>query len=153
MPRRPALVLTILAVLLVGRSPVAAAELTGDAQADLRRAIAMVGAKTSDQPALREEGKTRPPSAAFALGAALGAWRGASALLAYDLVHPSGDGDDSEAIAADCFDEKTAFTHLESHAQALGLPPEQVVNAAGLADAGLLASWKTRRSGPPPRCR
>jgi len=122
-------------------------------QADLRRGMAMVGPGTSDEPALRAERMTREPSPAFMLGAALGAWIGARATLDFDLKTPSGDGDDSAAIAVDCFDERTAFAHLEARSAALGLAPSAVIEAAGAQDPALPDAWRSRRSGAPPRCR
>jgi hypothetical protein len=134
-------------------APARAASLGPAEQADLRRALAMVGPAASEQPALRQEGLTRAPSPAYMLGAALGAWIGAAAQLDYDLKTPSGDGDDSEAIGIDCFDERTAFDHLQARSRALGLAPGDVVAAAGLGEAPVLAAWRDREAGPAKRCR
>jgi hypothetical protein len=139
--------------LWIDAHPAAAAELTPAVQSELRRGLAMVGTRTSDEPALRLERQNHDPSPAFALGAALGAWSNAWASLDYDLKNPSGDGNDSGAIATDCYDEKTTFTHLESRAQASGLTQRQVVDGAGLVASGVLAAWATRPPGGPPRCR
>ncbi len=120
-------------------------------QAEIRRAVAVVGATTSEEPAVRQERRAREPSASYMLGAALGAWIAAAAQLDYDLKTPSGDGDDSEAIGIDCFDERTAFDHLQSRSQALGLSPKEVVDTAGLG-APVLAAWRVRLAGPAQRC-
>jgi hypothetical protein len=143
-----------LAAMAAAAAPSAvAAGLRAGEQADLRRAIAVVGASTSEQPALRQEKLTREPSPAYMLGAALGAWIGAAAQLDFDLKTPSGDGDDSEAIGIDCFDERTAFDHLEARSQALGLAPRDVVEAAGLGGGPVLSAWREREAGPAKRCR
>ncbi len=133
--------------------PAAAAELTDALKSELKRGLAMVGTRTSDEPALRLERQSHDPSPAFSLGSALGAWSNAWASLDYDLKNPSGDGNDSGTIASDCYDEKTAFIHLEARARASGLTPRQVVDGAGLSAAGVLAEWTTRPSDGPPRCR
>jgi hypothetical protein len=134
-------------------SPALAATLSSADQADVRRALAAVGAATSEQPALRSERLTREPSPAFLLGTALGAWIGAAAQLDYDLKTPSGDGDDSEAIGIDCFDERTAFDSLQARSRALGLTPPEVAAAAGLTKGPVLAAWRDREAGPAKRCR
>jgi len=141
----------VLAVL--GTSAAQAATLGAKARAELRRGVAAVGPRTSDEPALRLERQTREPSAGFRLGAALGAWTSAAATLAYDLKTPSGDGDDSETIHLDCYDEKLALAHLEAGRQALGLTPRQVLDGAGVAEPGLLAAGRARQSAAPPACR
>ncbi len=115
--------------------------------------MALVGSTTSEEPAVRRERQTREPTAGFMLGAALGAWTSAAAQLDYDLKTPSGDGDDSGAIAIDCFDEKTAFSHLESRRQSLGLTPTQVVGDAGIAGGEIVTAWRLRQSGVAARCR
>jgi hypothetical protein len=102
---------------------------------------------------VRKESLTHEPSPAYMLGAALGAWIGAAAQLDYDLKTPSGDGDDSEAIGIDCFDERIAFDHLETRSRALGLAPPDVVEAAGLAGGPVLGDWRNREAGPAKRCR
>jgi hypothetical protein len=130
-----------------------AAGMSPAASADLRRAVAMVGASTSEEAALREARKTREPSAPFLLGAALGAWINAAAQLDYDLRTPSGDGDDSGAIAIDCFDERTAFDHLEARRQALKLDVVEVLAGADITIGDPMATWKARQHGPSPRCR
>jgi len=145
--------LSLLGASLARASLASAAQIEPAAQLELRRGLAMVGSKTSDEPALRLERQTREPSAAFMLGSALGAWNSAAAALDYDLRTPSGDGDDTEAIAIDCYDEKVAFAHLEARRQSLGLTPRQVVDGAGLSERDVLGSWQARQSGPPPRCR
>ena len=143
----------LIALSLLGASLGGAAQIEPAAQSELRRGLAMVGSKTSDEPALRLERQTREPSAAFMLGSALGAWNSAAATLDYDLKTPSGDGDDTEAIAIDCYDEKVAFAHLEARRQSLGLTRQQVVDGAGLSERGVLGSWQARQSNAPPRCR
>ena len=147
------LVMMVVAHSLFGVAPARAAEMPPAMQSEVRRGIAMVGPRTSDEPALRRERLMRAPSAAFMLGSALGAWNSAAATLDFDLKTPSGDGDDSAAIAADCYDETTAFDHLESRRQSLGLTPRQIVDGAGLAGSDVLGSWQARQSGAPPRCR
>ncbi len=118
--------------------------------AELRRGAALVGSRTSDEPALRLERQAREPSAGFAVGSALAAWANAAEALDYILKTPSGDGDDASAIAEDCFDEKTAFQHLEQRRQALGMTPEQVLDAAG--DGARLPAWRARQAGAPKAC-
>jgi len=145
-------ILALAVYALLAASPAGAAPIDPTVQADLRRGLATVGDKASDEPALRLERQTHEPSPGFALGSALGAWRNAAAALDFDLKNPAGDGDDSEAIANDCFDEKTAFAHLQSRAQSLGLTPDAVVAAAGLPQASLLDAWRARLSGPARRC-
>jgi hypothetical protein len=141
-------------LVLTGSLPAgaAAAALAPADQAELRRGLAMVGPSTSEEPAVRQEHKARDPSAPFMLGAALGAWESAAATLRYDLETPSGDGDDSEAIAIDCYDERIAFDHLETRARALGLTPPQVIEDAGLTAGEVLKAWRARQTGPSPRC-
>jgi hypothetical protein len=148
--RVPLLVLLVLTGSLIGGA--AAAGLAPADQAELRRGLAMVGPTTSEEPAVRQERKAHEPSAPFMLGVALGAWESAAATLRYDLETPSGDGDDSEAIAIDCYDEKIAFDHLETRAQAMGLTPPEVVEDAGLTAGDVLKAWRARQSGPSPRC-
>lgn len=142
----------LLACPLAGVAPATAAVPNAD-QIELNRGVVAAGASTSDEPAARAERQVREPSRAFRLGAALGAWRNAAATLRYDLQTPSGDGDNSEAIAEDCYDEKTAFTHLESRRQSLGLTPQRVVEEAGLSQGALLDAWRARQSAPPQGCR
>jgi hypothetical protein len=145
----------LMGLLVIGASLMAGgatASLAPADQAELRRALAMVGPTTSEEPAVRQERKAHEPSLPFMLGAALGAWESAAATLRYDLETPSGDGDDSEAIAIDCYDERIAFDHLETRARALGLTPPQVVEDAGLTAGDVLPAWRARQSGPSPRC-
>ena len=139
--------------LIAGLSHATAAALDTSGVADLNRAMAMVGPTTSDAPALRAESKTREPSLAFRLGAALGAWRSAAAQLDYDLKTPSGDGDDSAAIAVDCFDERNAFNDLEAARLSLGLKPATVLSLAGLSGDDVAEAWRSRQGGQPDRCR
>jgi len=139
--------------LIVALNQASAAPLDASGVADLNRAVAMVGPTTSDAPALRAESQTREPSLAFRMGAALGAWRSAAAQLDYDLKTPSGDGDDSGAIAIDCFDERGAFNHLEAARVALGLTPATVVSLAGMSKDDVASAWRSRQGGPPNRCR
>ncbi len=113
----------------------------------------MVGATASEEPAVREERAARVPSDAFMLGAALGAWINAAAGLRYDLETPSGDGDDSEAIAIDCYDERVAFEHLEARSLSLAVGPADVVADAGVTSPGVTEAWIKRKSGPAQRCR
>jgi hypothetical protein len=122
-------------------------------QAETRRAVTMVGPTTSEEPAVRQERKVREPTPAFMLGAALGAWVSAAAQLDFDLKTPSGDGDDSEAIAIDCSEERVAFDHLTTRATGLGLTPKAVVEAAGLPAGPLLDAWRAREAGQAKRCR
>jgi hypothetical protein len=146
------LVAALLACPLAGFSP-ATIGVTDAEQIELKGGLAAVGASTSDEPAARAERQAREPSRTFLLGASLGAWRNAAAALRYDLQTPSGDGDDTEAIAEDCYDEKTAFAHLEARRQSLGLTPPQVAGDAGLSDGALLDAWRARQSAPPKGCR
>jgi hypothetical protein len=150
MASRPCLL--ALCLLAAPLASLAAAPLAPADKAELRRALAMVGPSTSEEPAVRLERRARDPSAAFMLGAALGAWESAAATLRYDLATPSGDGDDSEAIAEDCYDERIAFDHLETRTRGLGLTPSQVVEDAGLASGEVLTAWRARQAGASPRC-
>jgi len=146
--------LLVVAVLTVLGTPAAqAATLGAKARAELRRGVAAVGPRTSDEPALRQERQTREPSAGFRLGAALGAWTSAAATLAYDLKTPSGDGDDSESIHVDCQDEQAALAHLEAGRRSLGLTPQQVLDGAVGFEPGVLAAWLARQSAAPSGCR
>jgi len=121
--------------------------------AEVRRGFLLVGARASDEPALRLERQTHEPSKSLTLGAALGAWVNAAAILDYDLKTPTGDGGDDEAIGVDCYDERVAFTHLEARREAFGLPPSQVTSAAGVVDGAILPLWMNRqRAGAPARC-
>ena len=120
--------------------------------AEVRQGLLLVGARASDEPALRLERQTHEPSASLTLGAALGAWVNAAAILDYDLKTPTGDGGDDEAIGVDCYDERVAFTHLEARREAFGLPSSQVTAAAGV-DVAILPLWMNRqRAGSPARC-
>jgi hypothetical protein len=159
---RPSSLILALAVLSVLGAPVArAAELSPGAQADLRRALAMVGPSASEEPALRQERQAREPSPGFMAGAALGAWINAAAQLDFDLKNPAGvgpphvsqQGDDPDAILQDCSDEKIAFAHLEERRQALGVTAQQVIAVAGARQGGALSAWRTRRSGAAAACR
>jgi hypothetical protein len=136
------------AALVLAAASATAADLSG-----VRRGVAATGSSASDQAALRREADRGAVSPAFRLGAALGAWRNASAALAYDLAHPSGDGDDAAALAEDCFDEKSAFADLETSRAALDLSPAQGLTAAGIDDPAAPSAWLSRRSGRPVGCR
>jgi hypothetical protein len=140
-------------ILLIAAQMLLQAAATGVDPAEVRRGVALVGARTSDEPALRLERQTHEPSPSFSLGAALGAWIGAAAALDYDLKTPSGDGGDEEAIGVDCYDERTVFTHLEARRQALGLTPSQATAAAAV-EPGVAPAWASRQqAGAPVRCR
>jgi hypothetical protein len=115
---------------------------------EIRRGFTAAGHRTSDAPALRSEAA---PTPGFALGAALGAWINAAETLDYDLKTPSGDGDDSETIHLDCYDERLMLEHLEQRRAAAGLSPAEVL-AAGGADAHLLAAWLKRQQAPVTGC-
>ncbi|MDB5459956.1 MAG: hypothetical protein JWO72_1697 [Caulobacteraceae bacterium] len=157
--RPSSLVLALAALSVLGAPMARAAELEPGAQADLRRALAMVGPSSSEEPAVRQERQAREPSPGFLAGAALGAWINAAAQLDFDLKNPaaagpphvSQQGDDPDAILQDCADEKAAFAHLEERRQALGVTEEQVIAAAGAQHGGALAAWRTRR--PAAACR
>ncbi len=129
-------------------SPLAPAD-----SAELRRGLAMVDASTSEEAALRQARRAGDLSAAFMIGTALGAWINAAAQLDYDLNTPSGDGDDSGAIAIDCFDERTAFDRLEARRNALHLTPTDVLASAAIGDVTVSDIWGSRLNGPSPRCR
>jgi hypothetical protein len=144
---------TMAAQALLGGSPARAAMVDPGTQSEMRRGVAMVGPTVSEEPAVRLERQKQEPSAGFMLGAALGAWTSAAASLDYDLKNPSGDGDDTQAIGIDCYDERTAFTHLESRRSALGLTPAQVIESAGLSGKLAASAWLERQAGPPKRCR
>ena len=146
----------LLALLITVQATAGAVAHAGETAADpaeVRRGFSAVGPAASDEPAHRLERQRREPSAGYGLGAALGAWISAAAALDYDLKTPSGDGGDAEAIEQDCYDERTAFAHLEARRQALALTPPQVAAAAGIADPTVLPAWTHRQAGPPPRCR
>jgi hypothetical protein len=142
-----------------GGGPAQAAEPT--LAAEIRRAVAMVGASTSEQPALREERRAREPSAGFMLGAALGAWANAAAQLEFDLQNPAGIGpphahlgqDGDELLRQDCREEAVAFADLVERSQALGLAPQAVTAAAGAAGGAVVEPWLRRRPGPAAACR
>jgi hypothetical protein len=143
----------------LGAPPARAAELTPAAQADLRRAFAMVGPSASEEPALRQARRAQEPSAGFMVGAALAAWINAAAQLDFDLKNPAAagpphvgqTGGDPEALIQDCLDEKTAFDHLDARTRSLGLTPEQVVAAA--PRGGALPAWRARGSRTVNGCR
>ncbi len=151
MARPLTVILLIAAQAVLQAAPIAAAQAvsTHVDPAEVRRGFARVGSQASDEPALRRERLTHEPSASFMLGAALGAWVSAAANLDYDLKTPSGDGGDAEAIGVDCYDERTAFAHLEARRQALDLAPSQAT-----AEPGVSSAWTARRrTGPPLGCR
>ena len=150
------LILMIAAQAVLQGAPVSAARAAAASvdPAEVRRGFALVGSRTSDEPAIRLERQAHEPSASFMVGAALGAWINAAAILDYDLKTPSGDGGDEEAIGVDCYDERVAFTDLEGRRQALDLAPSQVTAAAGVSDPMVLVALTGRqRAGSPPRCR
>jgi hypothetical protein len=129
------------------------AEIGGALQAELRRGFVAAGTRTSDEPALRLERQSREPSQGFRLGAALGAWINAAETLDYDLKTPSGDGDDTETIHLDCYDEKLTLERLETARRSLDLAPEAALKGAGVANAGVLAAWRSRQAAAPSACR
>ena len=120
---------------------------------ELRRGVAAVGPGASDRPAIRAEQQARAVSEAFRTGAALAAWINAAETLDFDLRTPSGDGDDSAAIRQDCREEAVALADLEASRQALRLTPKQVLDAAGVTNAGVLAGWLARQAQAPAGCR
>ena len=139
-----------------------AAELAADAKADIARAYAAASSSSSEEPAVRAERARREPSFGFMLGAALGAWSTAHAQLDFDLKNPmaagpphmSQTGDNDDALAQDCAEEKTAFAHLDARAAALGLTPADTLAASGATDAApLAAAWQARKAGPAQACR
>jgi hypothetical protein len=130
----------------------AAAGARADTPADIRRGLAAVGPSTSDQAALRAATTRGEASPGYRLGAALGAWRNAATGLDFDLHNPSGDGDDSEAIRIDCFDERVAFARLDAARVALAMTPREVVMAAGGAGSGALEAWREREAAAPSAC-
>lgn len=129
-------------------------------QADLRRALVLVGPSTSEEPALRHERQARDPAPAFLLGAALGAWINAAGQLDFDRDHPtaagpphmSQSGADPDALAQDCAEERLAFVHLQTRARAMAMTAEQVADAASV-DPVIVAVWRARASKEPPICR
>jgi hypothetical protein len=116
---------------------------------DAQKGFAAVGVSTSDSAALRA---APDPSAAYRAGAALAAWRNASASLDYDLKNPTGDGVDG-AVSVDCFDEKAAFADLDASRQTLGLTPAAITAQAGMKDDSVAAAWLARQAAPPSACR
>jgi hypothetical protein len=152
-PRR--ILPAIAALILWGSTapPGLAAPLAPADSAEMRRGLAMVDASTSEEAALREARRAGEPSAPFMIGTALGAWVNAARQLDYDLKTPSGDGDDSGAIAIDCFDERTAFDRLEARRKALHLTPTDVLASAAIGDVTVSDIWGSRLNGPSPRCR
>jgi hypothetical protein len=141
-------------MLLAGPGLAQAGDLTAAQRQDLQRAVAMVGASASESAAVRQESAAHGPSPAFMLGAALAAWINAAAILRYDLATPSGDGDDSEAIAIDCYDERVAFDHLDERVRSATISPEYVFDVANISSGDALHAWIARRAaGQPPRCR
>jgi hypothetical protein len=141
-------------------TPVCAVELGADAVGDLKRAVAMVGASSSEEPALRQERQNHTPSPAFQLGTALGAWINAAAQLDFDLKNPAAAGPphvsqgaaNDDAIAEDCAEEAAAFDHLSARSMEQALAPGAVLAAAGVANAGVLAGWRARMVRPPRGC-
>jgi hypothetical protein len=138
-------------IMVVAASGVCFAAVSPAVPADVSRGLAAVGARDSDAPALRQEAATHPPSDGFAAGAALGAWRNASAGLAHDVAHPMGDGGEAQTLRGDCFDETMAFAHLEAASARLWASPRDVVSAAGLSDDAA-AAWMARRRAAPGAC-
>ena len=137
-PVRPLLLGLVLSSLLA--PPAGAAGLDGPGTAELKRGFAAAELKASVEPALRAERQAgREPTLAFLAGAALGAWINAAAQLDFDLKNPSGDGDDTEAIAADCHDETRAFDQVEAGGRALALAPDQALGALGAAGETIAA--------------
>jgi hypothetical protein len=149
MMRRLALALALQS--LLGAAAACAAEAAPADQTELRRGFTAVGSRVSDEPALRLERQTHEPSPSFMVGSSFAAWSNASAGLAYDATHPSGDGDDSGLIDEDCFDEKIAFGHLQDRSAGLGLQAADVIAQAGV-QAGILASWASRQTAHPKWC-
>jgi len=131
-------------ILALGARGARAADLS-----DARKGFAAVGVSTSDAAALRE---VQAPSAAYRAGAALAAWRNATASLDYDVKNPSGDGVDG-AVSLDCFDEKAAFADLDDSRKSLGLTPAEITASVGVKGASVGAAWVARQAGPPPACR
>jgi hypothetical protein len=154
------LVSLVAALATLSASQPRADESAASVQADLRRALTMVGPSASEEPALRDERRARDPSPAFLLGAALGAWINAAGQLNFDRDHPtaagpphvSQSGADPDALAQDCAEERLAFAHLQARAGAMDMPAEQVVRAASV-DPAVVAGWRTRSSAQPPICR
>ena len=153
---------TVLVMTLLHGSPSLSASLDGPGQSDLRRAFLVGSMSTSEEPAVRAERLQREPSAGFMLGAALGAWSSARCQLDFDLSSPnaagpphvSQSGDNDDAIAQDCAEEKTAFARLDARAAGLGLKPEAVLQLAAAPAAGpLLGKWLARKAGPDAACR
>ncbi len=136
--------LVLAAFLVLGAGAASAADPT-----DAQKGFAAVGASTSDSAALRE---APAPSPAYRAGAALAAWRNASASLDYDVKNPSGDGVGG-AVSVDCFDEKAAFADLDASPKALGLTPAEITAQAGVKDASVAQAWVARQAGPPSACR
>ena len=139
-----------------------AAEPTVQDRAEIRRAVLAVGLSSSEEPAVRQERRSREPSAAFLLGAALAAWIQAREQLEFDLTNPAAAGAphasqgpaNEDAIAEDCAEEMQAFAHLDARASALGLTVEQVTAAAALQNRDALAiAWQARRAGADRACR
>jgi hypothetical protein len=138
-------------IMVVAAGGVCLAAVSPLVAADVSKGVSAVGARDSDAPALRQEAAIHAPSEGFAAGAALGAWRNASAGLAHDAAHPMGDGGEAQTIRGDCFDEKIAFAHLEAASARLGASPQDVVTAAGLKN-DVAADWIARRRGAPRAC-
>jgi hypothetical protein len=140
--KSPALALA--AWLALGAGGARAADLS-----DAQKGFVAVGPSTSDAAALRE---AQTPSPAYRAGAALAAWRNATASLDYDVKNPSGDGVDG-AVSLDCFDEKAAFADLDATRQALGVSPAAITAQAGLTDPLVAKAWVARQAGAPSACR
>jgi hypothetical protein len=117
--------------------------------AQVRQGAAAVGSRDSAAPALRSQAQT--PSDGFVAGAALAAWRNASAGLASDVAHPLGDGGEAATVRSDCFDEAQAFAALQEAAARLGAAPGALGAAAGLSDE-VATAWAARRLGAPRPC-
>jgi len=146
--RRAALL--ALATLAYGAAEASAAP-DGALASEVRRGFLAAGPSSSDVPAMRVESAARPPSAGFALGAALGGWLNAAETLDFDLKTPSGDGDDTETIRKDCYEEAAMLERLETRRKTAGLTPAETLRAAG-ADAGGLPGWTRRLAAPVAGC-
>ena len=137
-------------MLALGGGVASAADVSPSVSVEVQRGVAAVGARDSAAPALRTEGQA--PSAGFAVGAALAAWRNASSGLMGDAAHPLGDGGEAGTLRSDCFDEKLAFGVLEAARAKLAASPAEVARAAGLGGEAASA-WIARREVAPAPCR
>ena len=157
---RPGRAALALALALAGVGLARAAE-PPTVQAEIRRAVGIVGGFTSEEPALRQERGSGEPSPGFLLGAALGAWMNAAAQLDFDLKNPQGIGpahahlgqEGADILREECREEAVAFEHMETRAKALGLTPEAAAAAGGVASGGTAEAWIRRRQGPVAGCR